>query len=177
MPNLPSPRSGHRLLRKAPIAAADSLAPAATHAAQQLLVIDLRPRRSFARGHLPGSHSLPAGLLLSGEWPEGDLLLVDGGDGEAERVRDALHSSGYHRRIQLLAGGFPAWQAAELPVSRPSRTSPWWRWRAWIGAAPVQNNSTPASSGASARRRADSAQLFGVGKILPGLARWSGSKA
>ena len=95
-----------------------------------LLVVDVRARRQFARGHLPLSHGIPAGLLVSGEWPEGDLLLVDGGDGEAERVREALHRAGYPRRILQLAGGFGAWQAAGLPVER-SRSA--WSWSRWLG--------------------------------------------
>jgi rhodanese-related sulfurtransferase len=95
-----------------------------------LLVVDVRSRRQFARGHLPHSHPIPAGLLVSGEWPEADLLLVDDGTGEAERVREALHSAGYPRRILQLTGGFAAWRAAGLPVER-SRTS--WSWPRWLG--------------------------------------------
>lgn len=96
------------------------------------VVIDLRPRRAFRRSHLPGSHSLPAGLLLSGEWPEGDLLLVDGGDGEAVRVRDALHSAGYRRQILLLDGGIPAWRAACLPLVTQEPRRAVRHWRDWI---------------------------------------------
>jgi rhodanese-related sulfurtransferase len=100
-----------------------------------LLVVDVRSRRQFARGHLPLSQAIPAGLLLSAEWPEADLLLVDGGNGEAERVRDALHRAGYPRRILQLAGGFAAWRAAGLPVagSRPLWSRPPWSWRRWLG--------------------------------------------
>ena len=95
-----------------------------------LLVVDVRSRRQFARGHLPHSHPIPAGLLVSGEWPEGDLLLVDDGTGEAERVREALHSAGYPRRILQLTGGFAAWRAAGLPVER---SRPSWSWPRWLG--------------------------------------------
>jgi rhodanese-related sulfurtransferase len=95
-----------------------------------LLVVDVRSRRQFARGHLPLSHPIPAGLLVSGEWPDGDLLLVDDGNGEAERVRESLHRAGYPRRILQLAGGIAAWRAAGFPVeaSRPS-----WSWPRWLG--------------------------------------------
>lgn len=89
------------------------------------VVIDLRARRLFTRGHLPASHSIPAGLLLAGEWPEGDLVLVNGGDGEASRVREAVHEAGYPRQLLQLAGGFPAWQAERLPVSRSGPWAPW----------------------------------------------------
>jgi rhodanese-related sulfurtransferase len=75
------------------------LAAASQSDPSTLLVVDVRSRRQFARGHLPLSHAIPAGLLVSGEWPEGDLLLVDDGNGEAERVREALHRGGYPRRL------------------------------------------------------------------------------
>jgi hypothetical protein len=81
-----------------------------------LLMVDVRARRRFARGHLPHSHPIPAGLLVSSEWPEGDLLLVDDGNGEADRVREALHRAGYPRR--------------GLPVER---SRPGWCWPRWLG--------------------------------------------
>jgi len=81
-----------------------------------LLVVDVRSRRQFARGHLPNSQSIPAGLLLAGELPEGELVLVDGGNGEADRLRQALQAAGYERRLLHLKGGFAAWRAAGLPV-------------------------------------------------------------
>lgn len=86
-------------------------------------MLDGRSHLSRARGHLPGSHPIPAGLLVSGEWPEGELLLVTESDAEAERIREALHAAGYPRRIRHLSGGFLAWHAAGLPVSR-SRSIP-----------------------------------------------------
>lgn len=80
------------------------------------LVLDLRSPRAFAQGHLHGSHRIVAPLLLSGEWPEGDLVLVDSGNGKAQWVADALHELGYSARIDILAGGFEAWRRAGLPV-------------------------------------------------------------
>lgn len=109
-----------------------ALSPASIARGAGLLVIDLRPRRAFSNGHLPGSHSIPAGLLLSGEGPEGDLVLVDGGDGSAERVREALYSAGHHRRILVLEGGFPAWRAAALPETSHGPSPIGLLWRRWI---------------------------------------------
>jgi rhodanese-related sulfurtransferase len=120
-----------------------------------LLLVDVRARRQFARGHLPLSHGIPAGLLVSGEWPEGDLLLVDGGDSEAERVRDALHRAGYPRRILQLAGGFGAWQAAGLAVER---SRPAWSWTRWLG-----------GNGQAAPTLPDLQELQGNDDLLPGL--------
>ena len=121
-----------------------------------LLVVDVRSRRQFARGHLPLSQGIPAGLLVSGEWPEGDLLLVDDGNGEAERVREALHRAGYRRRILQLAGGFDAWRSAGLPVegARPS-----WSWPRWLGRGRATAPALP-----------DLQELLGNDELLPDLA-------
>lgn len=131
-----------------------------------LLVVDVRSPRQFARGHLPLSHSIPAGLLVSGEWPEGDLLLVDDGNGEAERVREALHRGGYPRRILQLAGGFEAWRAAGFPVegSRPSWFKPHWLGR--------RGPTAPALADLQALLgHPDLEELLGSGELLAGLRR------
>ena len=148
----------HRLAR-AGAASASSSDPS------QLLLVDVRSRRQFARGHLPLSQSIPAGLLVSGEWPEGDLILLDGGRGEAERVRDALHRAGYPRQILELVGGFAAWQAAGLPVER---SRPSWSWPRWLG------RRGPAASALSDLQEllgSDLQELLGHDELLPELAR------
>jgi rhodanese-related sulfurtransferase len=118
----------HRLARRPSPAANASQAKGSPI----LLIIDLRSRRQFARGHLSGSHRISAGLLLSGEWPPGNLVLVDAGDGQAAQVADALHSAGYSPLIEELSGGFPAWQQAGLPVV--SLNAPRiWPWRVGQG--------------------------------------------
>lgn len=80
------------------------------------LVIDVRGRRHFSRARIAGSQNIPAGLLLSGEHPDRDLILIGSRDGEAEAIADQLHASGFHRRIQHLAGGLEAWREAGLAL-------------------------------------------------------------
>ncbi len=130
-----------------------------------LLVVDVRSRRQFARGHLPHSHPIPAGLLVSGEWPEGDLLLVDDGTGEAERVRESLHRAGYPRRILQLTGGFEAWRAAGLPVegARPS-----WSWQRWLGRSGPSAPALPDLQ--DLLGNPDLEELLGSDELLPDLA-------
>lgn len=149
----------HRLARQ-------SASTASPEAQTPLLVVDVRARRQFARGHLPLSHGIPGGLLVSGEWPEGDLLLVDGGDGEALRVREALHIAGYPRRILQLAGGFGAWQAAGLPVE-PSRTA--WSWNRWLGGNGTAAPALPDLQELFGQR--DLHDLLSADELLPELAR------
>lgn len=83
------------------------------------LILDLRSRRHQRRGRIPGSHSLPSGLLVSGEAPEGDLILVADSSAQATFAAEALREAGYHRRLRHLDGGVPAWEAAGLPLIRP----------------------------------------------------------
>jgi len=78
-----------------------------------VLLVDVRPRRLFHRDHVPGSHSIPAGLLLAGELPEGELLLIGGDSSSSEALIEQLHGQGYARRVRYLRGGFPAWRAGQ----------------------------------------------------------------
>jgi len=83
------------------------------------LILDLRSRRHQRQGRIPGSHSLPSGLLVSGEAPDGDLILVADSSAQATSVAEALREAGYHRHLRHLDGGVPAWEAAGLPLIRP----------------------------------------------------------
>lgn len=85
------------------------------------LLIDVRPRRSFRRGHLNGSHHIPAARLVSSEPPEGDLILISETADQAQRLIDALHSGGYPRRIRYLQEGFRGWQQRRLPIATETR--------------------------------------------------------
>ncbi|WP_235299896.1 rhodanese-like domain-containing protein [Synechococcus sp. GFB01] len=84
-------------------------------------LVDVRPRRLYHRSHVPGSHSIPAGLLLAGELPEGDLVLIGDDSAETEAVITRLHELGYSRRIRYLNGGYPAWVA----LHPAGETRPW----------------------------------------------------
>jgi rhodanese-related sulfurtransferase len=91
------------------------------------LLLDLRSARRHRRAHLPGTHPLSAGRLLSGELPEGDLVLIGDDTAHSARVIEELHSQGYNRRLRHLAGGHAAWEAQGLPVESqtPGATLSW----------------------------------------------------
>ncbi|MGB7563161.1 MAG: rhodanese-like domain-containing protein [Prochlorococcaceae cyanobacterium] len=89
---------------------------ASTEAGSGKLVVDIRPRHSFRSAHIPGSHNIPLANLVSGEPPEGDLVLIGGSDQDSARAIEALHRQGYPRRIEHLGGGFDAWRDQGLPV-------------------------------------------------------------
>jgi rhodanese-related sulfurtransferase len=85
------------------------------------LIIDLRSRSRYRRGHVPGSHNIPSGWLISGELPDGDLILVGESTRHSAATIDHLQSQGHARRIRHLAGGFGAWQHQDLPVAGRQR--------------------------------------------------------
>jgi rhodanese-related sulfurtransferase len=81
------------------------------------LLVDIRPRRAYRRSHIPSSHNIPHGLLISGEPPERDLILVGEHDGDSAAAIETLHAEGFNRRILHLRGGFPTWQQQDLPLN------------------------------------------------------------
>ncbi|KEF42595.1 MAG: hypothetical protein ER33_04850 [Cyanobium sp. CACIAM 14] len=90
------------------------------------VIIDIRPRSRYRQHHIPGSHSIPSGWLISGELPEGDLILVGESSRHSALTIEHLQAHGYDRRIRHLAGGFAAWQQQGLPmISTPANGPPW----------------------------------------------------
>jgi rhodanese-related sulfurtransferase len=85
------------------------------------LIIDLRSRSRYRRSHVPGSHNIPSGWLISGELPDGDLILVGESTRHSAATIDHLQTQGHARRIRHLAGGFGAWQHQDLPVAGRQR--------------------------------------------------------
>ncbi len=85
------------------------------------LIIDLRSRSRFRRSHVPGSHNIPSGWLISGELPDGDLILVGDSTQHSATTIEQLQTQGHIRRIRHLAGGFAAWQHQDLPVAGRQR--------------------------------------------------------
>ncbi|WP_216912015.1 MULTISPECIES: rhodanese-like domain-containing protein [unclassified Synechococcus] len=85
------------------------------------VIIDLRPRSRYRHSHVPGSHNIPSGWLISGELPDGDLILVGDSTQHSASTIDHLQALGHARRIRHLAGGFGAWQHQHLPVTGRQR--------------------------------------------------------
>lgn len=93
------------------------------------VVVDARPIRSFAAGHLPGSLSIPLrpqfaswlGWLVARDAP---IVLVLGDDQDpAELVRQCL-VIGYERLAGCLAGGVDAWRSAGHQVATMELAAP-----------------------------------------------------
>jgi len=89
----------------------------------QPLVIDVRDQPEFNSGHIPDAINIPAdGLLESIQQISGGQPLVvycsmrHPGASRSERAAGLLRDNGI--QVQVLDGGFPAWEAAEYPVDR-----------------------------------------------------------
>ncbi len=77
---------------------------------QNLLVIDVRSSRQYFCGHIPNTHHIPSGKLVSDELPNSDLVLVSEDEQSAQQIIDTLYAAGFHRRILYLQGGIQSWQ-------------------------------------------------------------------
>jgi rhodanese-related sulfurtransferase len=89
---------------------------------ERLHILDVRSKREFAAGHVPGAVNMPFGRILSGmdpvPMPTGQELLVYCGHGPRAYIAAlALRSRGY-RRIVYLSGHFAGWRAAGFRIER-----------------------------------------------------------
>jgi hydroxyacylglutathione hydrolase len=86
-------------------------------------VIDTRPPREFAAGHIPDAYGIPLGAPLAtwAGWvvPFGTpLVLVADDPREREEAVRQLMRIGYDDLRGYLAGGMAVWQAEGLPIAR-----------------------------------------------------------
>ena len=101
-----------------------SIAPAALQTALydggEIALLDVREEGQFGMGHILHAVPQPYSILERGL---GDLVprlatrvvLVDDGDGVAEKAASRMAAIGY-ANVSILAGGMPAWAAAGLEV-------------------------------------------------------------
>lgn len=105
-------------------------AKVALHAGREIAILDLREAGQFGEGHplfaIPAPYSRLE-LIIGQLVPRRDapVLLIDAGDGVAERAATRLEEAGY-TDISIVAGGVPGWKAAGLGlfkgVNVPSKT-------------------------------------------------------
>lgn len=90
-----------------------------------LLVLDVRPRSTFAKGHIEGAVNVPLSGLRAALSRRGDALPVGGSDmvvvvadvtRRAERAADRLRRAGFER-VYVMEGGMHSWQQDRLPLA------------------------------------------------------------
>ena len=89
---------------------------------EQIVVIDVREPEEFARGKIPGAHTIPRGVLemqVDGRLPrEVAVVLYCGAGGRSALAAKSLVDMGYDK-VENLRGGWSAWTNSGLPVERP----------------------------------------------------------
>jgi rhodanese-related sulfurtransferase len=105
-------------------------ARAVVHGHQEVAFLDVREAGQFGEGHalfaVPASYSrLETVVPCLVPRADAKILLIDAGDGVAERAAATLARLGY-LDLTVTAGGMPAWAAAGFPVYKgvnvPSKT-------------------------------------------------------
>jgi rhodanese-related sulfurtransferase len=89
---------------------------------EQIVLIDVREPEEFARGKIPGAHTIPRGVLemqVDGRLPrEATVVLYCGGGGRSALAAKSLADMGYDK-VENLQGGWSAWTNSGLPVEQP----------------------------------------------------------
>lgn len=116
-------RKGSRVLGGLPVLAPLSPRHVENAVAEGVAVIDIRPPREFAAGHIPDSYGIPLVSPLNtwAGWvvPFGSpILLVADNPAKREEATRQLIRIGYDDLRGYLDGGIAAWQAAGLPTTR-----------------------------------------------------------
>ncbi len=95
------------------------------------VLIDIRERAEYQRGHLPGAMIIPRGLLefeiipalerLGTDIPvaERDIVLYCGTGGRSALAAKSLDAMGF-RNVRSMDGGIVAWAEAKLPLVTPT---------------------------------------------------------
>src|SRR5215831_17466401 len=89
---------------------------------EPVTIIDVREEDEWRRGHLPAARHLCKGIIerdIEQAVPERatHLVLYCGGGFRSALAADNLQKMGY-TRVESMDGGWRAWTAAGLPVSR-----------------------------------------------------------
>ena len=88
---------------------------------EQIVLIDVREPEEFARGKIPGAHTIPRGVLemqVDGRLPrEATVVLYCGAGGRSALAAKSLADMGYDK-VENLQGGWSAWLNSGLPVEQ-----------------------------------------------------------
>jgi rhodanese-related sulfurtransferase len=89
---------------------------------EPIVLIDVREPDEFARGKIPGAHTIPRGVLemqVDGRLPrESTVVLYCGGGGRSALAAKSLADMGFEK-VENLQGGWQAWMNSGLPVEQP----------------------------------------------------------
>ena len=90
---------------------------------EDALLVDLRSKTDFDKGHIMGAENIPSATLseqtdkLKQRAGDKPVILYCGNGMESQRSGRQLQQAGLEN-LYLLKGGFPAWREANLPVTK-----------------------------------------------------------
>lgn len=98
---------------------------AAEAARRHAVLVDVREKSEYHRGHIPGAILLPRGLIeleIEKRVPDAstEIILYCGAGNRSALAADNLQRMGY-TNIKTIVGGFENWLAAGLPAWRNSQ--------------------------------------------------------
>lgn len=97
-----------------------------TNESDKVCFIDVRTEDEFKSGHVPGSTCVPLDRIEcdKADFPKDKLVILSCQSGRrSARARELLKAKGYDNLIEM-EGGFSAWAAHGLPVSRTRKAFP-----------------------------------------------------
>lgn len=117
--------TNNRLVQMAPQGAVVETLPAAElaslMAAGKVVLIDVRTPKEYESGRLAGALNAPVGSFDAASIPRDptrETILYCRSSGRSKRAADMLAAQ-WNSKVRHLEGGIIAWNAAELPVSKP----------------------------------------------------------
>lgn len=93
---------------------------------EKICFVDVRSEDEFKSGHVPGASCVPLDRIECGkaDFPKDKLVVLSCQSGKrSARAHELLRSRGYDNLVEM-DGGFSAWAAHGLPVSRIRNTIP-----------------------------------------------------
>lgn len=87
---------------------------------EDAVILDLRSANAFKDGHIVNAINIPDAAVTEhlnkiNKYKSQHLIVVDGNGNKAMKIVSLLRKEGFEK-VQMLTGGFAAWQAAKLPT-------------------------------------------------------------
>ena len=120
----PSEDSSRRnfLSAAAVVAGAAVAAPTVANAQDEAMVVDVREKDEWDKGHITGATHMSRGTIeldIEEKVPDNDAIIIChcGGGGRSALAAESLQKMGY-KNVRSMAGGFKAWKAAGLSTTK-----------------------------------------------------------
>ncbi len=88
----------------------------------EAVIVDVRDRDEWDEGHIPGATHMSRGTIeldIEEKVPDPNAMIIChcGGGGRSALAAESLQEMGY-KNVRSMAGGFKAWKAAGLPMTK-----------------------------------------------------------